>query len=128
MRQNQYEKLFDEFMDITEFSLMKHPDGSWSVWDRQGANLGTINDDRFDSAAQIFERMDIYIEDYFVDSLEQCLIESGFEIPEWSTYNDLIDYARPLLPDSKWACDILDMICNHFEEIDLNNCGYEQFE
>ena len=59
-QQNKWEQLFEEFMDLTEFSLIKHknpklvlsyedPDGNpieevhegvWSIYDRQGANLG----------------------------------------------------------------------------------------
>ena len=61
--QNKYEKLFCSFLDLTEFSLIKYKDG-FGLEDRQGANLGDIEGDRFETAEQIFERMSIYIDDY----------------------------------------------------------------
>ena len=38
----------------------------------------------------------------------------------------LINYCKDKLPDSKWDLDVRDMICNHFKDIDLNNCTYEE--
>lgn len=55
-KQNKYEKLFDSFLELTEFSLIKHEDG-FGLEDRQGANIGGIEDDRFETAEQIFERI-----------------------------------------------------------------------
>ena len=124
-QKNEYEKLFDEFLDLIEFRLIKHQE-NWSVIDLQGANLGDIESDRFNNAEQIFDRLDIYINDYFITDIEECLEADGFEIPEWTTYIDLIKYARPLIPDNKWEMDVIDMICNHFNEINLNNCYYEE--
>ena len=128
MKQNKYEKLFDNFMGTIEFALIKYPDDTWGVRDIQGANLGDIESDRFGNAAGVLDRMNIYIYDYFVRSLEECLEAGGFKVPDLPTFSGLADYARPLLPDSKWDCDIIDMICNHFEEINLNNCDYESEE
>ena len=50
-QQNKYEKLFDEFLDLAEFRLVRHQNGydeyadeygHWSLIDNQGANLGDI--------------------------------------------------------------------------------------
>ncbi len=150
MAQNKWEKLFEEFLDLTEFSLIKHknpehiveyetpngePDcaveyyGIWSIYDRQGANLGDINSDRFDNAGQILERMDIYIHDYIVEDIENCLDEKGL-LPEYEYdgYDDILINAAPLLPENKWEFDVLDMIVNHFDEINLENVYYEEEE
>lgn len=70
--QNKYEKLFDSFLELTEFSLIKYEDG-FGLEDRQGANIGDIEDDRFETAEQIFERMSIYIDDYIDEDLFCCL-------------------------------------------------------
>jgi len=126
--QNEYEELFDQFLELVEFSLIKYPDGMWSVYDKQGANLGGINGDTYKTAAAILDRMTIYIKDYFVESLEKCLEEAGHEIPDWKTFGELADYARPLLPDNKYCCDTLDMICRHADKINLENCFFETAE
>ena len=60
MDQNKYEKLFDDFLDLTEFTLVKYPDG-FGLKDRQGGNLGDIESDRFMNASQIADGMERYI-------------------------------------------------------------------
>ena len=119
--QNTYEKLFNEFLDLTEFRLLKHKDGTFSLEDRQCANLGDIEDDRFASASEILDRMDSYIQDYLIRDIEDALDEKSIEIDcVWGEYGKY----RDVIPDYKFDFDLLDMIVNHFNEVDLNNCDY----
>lgn len=119
--QNTYEKLFDEFLNITEFQLLKHKDGTFSLEDRQCANLGDIENDRFTSASEILDRMDVYIQDYLIADIEDALDEKSIEIDcDWEEYGQY----RKDLPDYKFDFDLLDMIINHFDKVDLNNCDY----
>ena len=116
-----YEKLFDEFLNITEFRLLKHKDGTFSLEDQQCANLGDIEDDRFASASEILDRMDIYIQDYLIRDIEDALDEKSIEIDcAWGEYGQY----RDLIPDYKFDFDLLDMIINHPDRVDLNNCDY----
>ena len=135
-QQNKYEKLLDEFLDLTEFRLVRHQNdydeysdeyGHWSLIDSQGANLGDIEGDRFESAAQILDRMTIYINDYIVEDIEECLEEKGL-LPEYeyNSWDDILINAAPLLPENTFEFDLLDMIINHFDEINLENCTYEE--
>ena len=128
--------LFDQFLDLTEFRLVRHQNdyneytdehGHWSLIDCQGANLGDINGDRFESGAQILDRMDIYIHDYIIEDIQECLEEAGYDYYT-GNYQGLIDYCRGKLPESKWDLDVLDMIVNHPDEINLENCNYEEEE
>ena len=123
--QNKYEKLFCSFLDLTEFSLIKYEDG-FGLEDRQGANLGDIEDDRFETAEQIFERMSIYIDDYIDEDLCDVWVgELGFscdEIPD--TIEGWLDHKEEL-KDYQYEIDLIDMICNHYDEINLENCAYE---
>lgn len=129
-QQNKWEKLFDEWLELTEFSLIKHTkEGAWSIYDGQGANLGDIESDRFDSAMQILDRMDIYINDYIFEDLEECWdaennrAEFPYGFP--SNAEDWLKY-RDLMPNNQYEMDLCDMIANHFEEINLENCNYEE--
>ena len=135
-KQNKWEKLFDKFLDLTEFKLIKHQNkynqytdeyGHWSLIDLQEANLGNIQDDRFKSAQEILERMTIYINDYIIADIEECLEEKNL-YPEngYVDWQDMLNHAKDLLPENKFEFDLLDMICNHFEEIKLENCIYEE--
>ena len=118
---NTYEKLFDEFLNITEFLLLKHKDGTFSLEDRQRANFGDIEDDRFETASEILDRMDVYIQDYLVVDIEDALDEESIAIDcDWEEYGKY----RDLIPDYRFDFDLLDMIVNHSNEVDLNNCDY----
>lgn len=119
--QNTYEKLFDEFLDLTEFRLLKHKDGTFSLEDRQRANLGGIEYDRFETASEVLDRMDIYIQDYLIEDIEGALDEESIEIDcDWKEYGKY----RDLIPDYRFDFDLLDMIVNHSNEVDLDNCDY----
>ena len=119
--ENTYEKLFDEFLNITEFRLLKHKDGTFSLEDQQCANLGDIEDDRFETASEVLDRMDVYIQDYLVADIEDALDEESIAIDcDWKEYGKY----RDLIPDYRFDFDLLDMIVNHSNEVDLNNCDY----
>lgn len=124
-KQNKWEKLFDEFLDLIEMGLIKTQKGYFHLKDYTGANLANIESEKFDNVEWLFERLDNYIYDYIVNSVEDCLKEQGYDV-YYANYQDLISYCQDKIPDSKWDLDVLDMICNHFEEIDLNNCTYEE--
>ena len=118
---NTYEELFDEFLALTEFRLLKHKDGTFSLEDRQRANLGNIEDDRFETAPEVLDRMDVYIQDYLMAGIEDALDEKSIEIDcDWKEYGKY----RDLIPDYEFDFDLLDMIVNHSNEVDLNNCDY----
>lgn len=120
--QNTYEKLFDEFLDLTEFRLLKHNDGIFSLEDQQCANLGDIENDRFTSASEILDRMDVYIQDYIVEELSDVIDENGISLEE-DTWKGLLE-CRNKVPGADWDFDVLDMIINHPDKVDLNNCDY----
>ena len=119
---NTYERLFDEFLDLTEFRLLKHNDGTFSLEDQQCANLGDIENDRFISASEILDRMDIYIQDYIVEALSDVIDVNGVSLEE-DTWMGLLE-CRDKVPEADWDFDVLDMIINHPDKIDLNNCDY----
>ena len=132
---NRWEKLFEEFLDCVDFTLMKHTDG-WGVHDRQGANLGDIEDDRFEDAEDVLDRMDTYITDYFYADLEDEL--SVYEVDlEWREVpSDAIGWLllrndaefaeknKKYFDNHSWEFDVLDMITNHEDEINLENIHY----
>lgn len=136
-RQNKWEELFEQFMDLTEFTLIKYKDG-WGVVDRQGANLGDIQSDRFENAADIFDRMDVYIDDYFFNDLEEELEAynvnlEGHEVPwsadEWLALRgdkEFYKKNKKYFDEHSFEFDVLDMMVNHEDEINLENIHYEE--
>ena len=135
--QNKWEKLFDEFLDLTEFELIKHKPNDyeydparWSLKDKQGANLGDIEYDRFVNAEGILDRMEIYIDDYIIEPIEEAFYSANINCADFDAcgayYEDLLYHRHELSDEYSWDFDVLDMICNHFKEIDLENCTYEE--
>ena len=146
---NKYTKLFEEFLDLIEFTLVKHKNpvlvleykdldgndvvdehnGVWSLHDRQGANLCDIEQDRFDNARQIIDRLDIYTNDYIIRAIEEYLEDDGIGLPDhYCCWEDLFEKRHLVGSDIAWDFDVLDMIINHADEISLNECYYEEEE
>ena len=61
-----------EFLNFFDFALEKY-DNQYGVIDCQGANLGDIESERFDTIAEVVERFceSIYIPDYIIDDVEK---------------------------------------------------------
>lgn len=135
--QNTWESYFEAWLDVTEFTLIKHKDG-WGLYDRQGGNLGDIEGDRFESAEDILDRMEAYINDYIFDDLENELdvydVDMGDrEVPwsaeEWlSLRHEIYNKSnnKKYFDNHRWEFVILDMIANHAKEIDLEKIYYEE--
>lgn len=132
--QKNWTDVFENFLDLIEFDLIKTKDedgkDAYALVDRQGGNLGDIESERFKNAWEIFERLEAYILDYLVTPIEENLLEVGVECP-WR-FSDIIKLIRseefknehPDLwkgyNEDSSDIDMLDMIANHPEEIELD--------
>jgi hypothetical protein len=138
-KQNKWESLFEDFLEVTEFTLIKHTDG-WGLYDRQGANLGDIAADRFEDAMDIFDRMEVYIIDYFYHDLEDELEAyevdmDDREIPDgaqdWLELRNDEEFCKKneeYMDNHAFEFNVLEMIANHANEINLENVCYENEE
>lgn len=118
---NKWEETFTDFLTLTDFGLRKDKVGFW-LEDLQGANLGDIEDDRFWHADQIFERMTVYIEDAIIRSLEDIYHDCTKCIAPYDTAEEWLDHKDELLGmcnEIDSDLDYLDMIVNHYNDIDL---------
>ena len=120
---SKYEELFNEVLDIIDFELIKYKNG-WGLIDKQLADLGDIESERFDNVVKLVDRLEMYIEDYFVEEI-RIEVEELAEM----TWKEIIDTAPNELNQQqseayKFNLLVLDMICNHKDEIDFENCRY----
>lgn len=120
---NKYEELLDQALQTMEFRLVRYP-RSWGVEDIQDGNLGDIESRRFHSAEELFDLLEIYLEDYFVREVEELLPDSS-----GLCWDDLAEKARACLSPRElefcgYDLDVLDMVCGHGGEIRLENCQY----
>ena len=138
--QNKWEELFEEFLDLIEFKLLKKTNYDWGMWsliDSQGANLGNIEEDEFVNATGIIDRLDVYINDYFFDDLERELDaykvdleerEVPWSAEEWLALRDDVDFYnknKEYFDNHLFEFNVLDMIVHHTQDIDLENIYYE---
>lgn len=122
-KKNRYEELFDSFLNMIGFQLVKYPDG-WELIDQEGANLGDIESERSDNAVILMDGLDIYIQDYFVSDIEEALGSQQFK-----NWEDMVEAAKEKLDSAdlkecRFELDILDMICCHPTEVNLENCNF----
>lgn len=124
-------EVFKTFLDMIEFELVFHGEEGWGLVDLQGANLGDIEGDRFQTAAEIIERLGVYIDDYYLDDLEDEMLEikRTFECELPETAEEWLEYAKKssgneeaekFVADHKHEFDVLDMIVNHADEVKLD--------
>ena len=127
-----YNKIFNDWLELTEFELVKYRD-RFGLIDLQKANLGDIESDRFDDAMSMLDRMDVYINDYLVkDIYEELFCEGGSPYPD-GNWDSFVDEARNRAwcdefenHNCDYAIEMLDMICNHPEEVSLSEV-YERW-
>ena len=81
---NYYYNLFEDMLDLYEFDLAVDNEGFWRVVDRQAGNLGGIEQEQFNTLADILDRMEAYHNDYIIEDLEKCFPEI-----EYSNWEDL---------------------------------------
>ena len=130
IKQNRWECLFEGWLDLTDFILIKYNDG-WGLCDRQGGNLGNIEGDRFANATEIIYRMEVYIIDYIFNDLEDCWDDETNQAEYPYGYpNNLEDWLqyRDMMPNNQYEMDLCEMMAYHTNEINLENVYYESEE
>lgn len=112
------EELFDELLETLNFSLIKYDDG-WGIKDKEGANLGDIETERFMDAISIVDRLDSYIADSIVADL---LAQTGLSDSDFGCWRDLVEMAREKgVPQSD--TELLEFVCS-CPKVDLERCHF----
>ena len=85
-----------EILDMVEFDYIINNDGTLSLNDQLGANLGGIEDDTFEIdknlAMSVVDRLSIYIEDYITEGYAETLTaECNEKASKYDTYVYLLE-------------------------------------
>lgn len=129
---NKYEQLFNDMLSMLDFTLIKNENdynektdecGIWSLEDDMCCNYGDIEGDRFNSALGIIDRLDMYLNDLLIADMED---EFDVDTSVYSSWGEMVEKRADFPEGCQWHLDIMDMICNHANEIDLNNCKFEE--
>lgn len=115
-----------EILEMVEFDYIINNDGTLSLHDQLGVNLGNIESDTFKIdktlAALVVDRLSIYIEDYITDGYAETLKVKCNEIADKSdTYIDLSKKMKKY-PDkfSKGCIRIMEALDNPNELLEIS--------
>ena len=117
---NEYERLFDAFLDLTDFTLVQYMDG-WGLVDKQGGNLGGIESRRYSFAVSLIDDLDAYINDYLVVPICECCNLHE----DYTNWGELATKLLSQGGDSSDDIRMLDALCNHADSIRLSHCQHE---
>ena len=115
-----------DILDIVEFTYKINKNGTVSLVDKLGANLGNIESDEFtinnNLAMAIIDRLSTYIEDYITDDYANTLIEECKEHADKSEpYLDLLNKMKkyPKVFDNN-CLNLINALDNPTEFIDVS--------
>ena len=95
----------EEILNVMDFNIEVQNDGTMKVYDTQRneyldnrqENDNPEDDLKFNSAEQIFDRMDIYINDHFIEDMKEQLEIGGVTLNGNESLKELCDYAKEQL-------------------------------
>lgn len=114
-KKKNWNQVVTDWLSLTEFELIKNENGTWSLHDLQGGNLGDIELDEFTSADEIIDRMDVYFQDYVFDTIAEDIDDEDepdfadfkSEADIWYTwYNDAMEKKYPDLKSGIDYCEM----------------------
>ena len=115
-----------DILDTVEFTYKINKNGTVSLVDELGANLGNIESDEFtinnNLAIAIIDRLSMYIEDYITDGYANTLIEECKEHADKSEpYLDLLNKMKkyPKVFDNN-CLNLINALDNPTEFIDVS--------
>ena len=122
-------KVFSDFITSMDFTVVK-VGNEYSL--RDDANLGNIHSDRFDSAMAMTDRLDVYIEDYYIydtlsliksNGLEDILTDDSPNLGQ--IYEDIKaasgdERVQKFFNEYRSTMEIIDLIVNRIEDVDIS--------
>ena len=106
---NNYEKLFDELLEVAKLKLFKNKEGEF-----------VLLSSHIDTAAQAVDVIEEHIMKFVVEPLYEACDDADVEID-----GKIFDHQNELV-GSEWELDVFDMILNHIDCVNLENCDHHQ--
>ncbi|MDE7089638.1 MAG: hypothetical protein K2O54_05920 [Prevotella sp.] len=142
--QNVWEHIFEDMLSTLDFDLVRYGRGYYGLLDRQGANLGGIEQCVFTNAGDIIERLDCYLHDSFIEDLgnelkayningpsdEQVLNgDKPFSVSDFEWYRRVAlllpitdkEHGTEFVENHAFEFDVVSLVTQHFEEVNLQN-------
>ncbi len=132
-----YTQVFSEMIEVMDFSLEKSYSkednaAEYSLKDEQNANLGAIENDRFDNAAAMIDRLDTYLNDYYFNDLEEEAEADGILNRETDAPETAKEWLSFMNEHTEWKdahkheYEVMNMIANHADAVNVDK-AWENF-
>lgn len=126
MKKN-YAKICAMLLSDMDFKLIKQPEVEgiqyYSLEDLQGANLGKIENDRFDNTAAVLDRLDMYYDNYILDDLHEIY---GLQDVYSKSFEELLEECKNNQNIQPYYIDWLELITHQAFNVDINDVYKEQ--
>ena len=122
-----FTRIFADMLNVIDFELYQDEDG-YALSDKQGGNFGDIESDRFTTAEQIIDRLDVYLNDYYFDDLTEAAENYPYfadrDIPDTAEgWNVLRLFAtielKPFIAEYSHEFDVMELVVNGYKYVDL---------
>lgn len=94
---------FDTLLHDCDFKIYLNENNKLQLYDNQRANLGNIEYEKFENAIQIIDRLDIYIYDCYIRTIEEKLEDLGVENCNQMNFNELINKSMDLIKSGEMS-------------------------
>lgn len=128
-KQNHYEELFDQMLTQMDIDLVKHGKNVYHI----ESTFYIIEDENeiIQTTQELVGRLEIFIDESFADDLGRESIDYGLlDYPShpWDAalekveqYRSGTSKEREFVQDHEWEIEVLDMLCHHLDEVNINN-------
>lgn len=133
MEKNVYEELFDQLLKQYDMELVRYGKNAYRVF----SGNYCIDDQKIcQNIFELYGVVDSVCAEGIIEDLEREAIDYGlndFIAHPWedalaciAKYNCGTAQERKYVKDHKWEIEVLDMLCNHLDEVDINNLDSTQ--
>ena len=122
-----FTRIFADMLNVMDFELYSD-EGGYALSDKQGGNFGDIESDRFTSAMQIIDRLNVYLNDYYFDDLAEAAESYPYfadhDMPEtaedWNVFRLYVPRElTPFISEYHHEFNVMELIAYGYKYVDL---------
>lgn len=133
-KQNHYVELFNQMLNQMDMSLIKHGKNAYHV--ESVFYILSDENEIIQTTQELFDRLELFIDESFAGDLEREAIDYGLlDYPShpWDAALEKIEQyrngttkEREFVKNHEWEIEVLDMLCHHLDEVNINNLKSQQ--
>lgn len=133
-KQNHYVELFNQMLNQMDMGLIKHGKNAYHV--ESAFYILSDENEIIQTTQELFDRLELFIDESFADDLSREAIDYGlldYISHPWDAALEKIEQyrngtvkEREFVKDHEWEIEVLDMLCHHLDEVNINSLDCHQ--